>query len=42
MQNYKVDSIYFYHCLLNALELTIRDLRIKLSSEMFEFVCLIT
>lgn len=40
MLNYEVDTIYFYPCLLNAVELIIRNLRIRLSGEMFEFVCL--
>ena len=40
MLNYEVDTIYFYQCLLNAVELIIRNLRIRLSGEMFEFVCL--
>ena len=40
MLNYEVDTIYFYPCLLNAVELIIRNLRIRLSGEMFEFICL--
>ena len=40
MQNYTVDSIYFFPSLLKPVEMLIKHRRIKLSGDMFEFVCL--
>ena len=40
MHNYEVDSIYFCPCLMKAVEIIVRDPRIKLSGLMFESVYL--
>ena len=39
MQNYKVDVFFFYPCLLSVLELIIRDSKLTVSGEFFEFTC---